>query len=138
MTLLCTTQRGGLAPWYDLPAWETPVRRFFGETPAVDVRETDEAYTIDVELPGVPKEGIQIEAEGNVLTVTGERKREESKTEGIYHRVERWSGEFRRSFKVPDGFDTDKVGANLANGVLRVTLPKREEAKPKKIQVAVN
>jgi len=107
-------------------------------TPAVDVRESNDAYTFEIDVPGLAKEDIEIQAEGNVLTVKGERKPGQEPAEATRLRSERRQGRFERSFEIQDGFDTDKIGANLKDGVLRLTLPKREDAKPKSIKVDVN
>jgi HSP20 family protein len=106
--------------------------------PPVDVRESDDAYTFEVDVPGLTKEEIHIEAEGNTVTISGERKQEEKTSSGAFRRTERRYGRFERSFELGDGFDAGKIEAHLEHGVLSVTLPKRDEAKPKHIQVTVN
>lgn len=144
MSLVCYTNRGALAPWNPLRDLEKEVNGFLGLTPrtydwlpAVDFRESEETYTLDAEVPGLDKENIQIEVEDNVITLKGERKNEHEEQKEGYYRVERSYGRFERSFEVPGGFDGGKVEAKLENGVLHITLPKREEAKPKHITVNV-
>jgi HSP20 family protein len=138
MTLLCCTPRGMMAPWASWRGLEKELDQAAEWFPAVDVQETEHAYTFAVDLPGVAKDDVQIETEGNVLRIKGERKDGGQSAEGACHRLERRHGRFERSFEVPDGFNADQVVANLDNGVLLITLPKREEAKPKHIKVNVN
>lgn len=103
--------------------------------PAIDVRETAEAFIVEADVPGMKKDEVQIEVADNVLTVKGERwgQREENKKD--YHVAERQVGSFRRSVAIPGGFQHDKVNATFENGVLTITLPKHEEKKPRKIEV---
>lgn len=144
MSQLSYIPRGAAAPWNPLRELEQEMTGFFGLKPyaydwlpAVDFREEEDAYVLDAEVPGLEKDDLQIEVQDNAITLKGERKHEhEEKKEG-YHRVERSYGRFERSFEVPGGFDGGKVEAKLENGVLHVTLPKREEAKPKHITVNV-
>ncbi len=92
--------------------------------PNVNTRETNEAYHIEVELPGVKKENVDIKVDGNVLTISGERNvREEVKDED-YHRVESRYGLFSRSFTLPEKVDISKIEAQFSNGILEVTIPK--------------
>ena len=133
MTMLCCSPRGALGRGWELRGSEASAW-----TPAVDVRESNDAYTFEIDVPGLAKDDIQIEAEGNKLTVKGECKPEQELARATRLRTERRHGRFERSFEIEDGFDTDKIGANLKDGVLRLTLPKREEAKPKSIKVDVN
>jgi HSP20 family protein len=106
-------------------------------SPAVDLHETEEAYTLEADLPGLSKDDIQLSITDDVVTLKGSRtQKSEKKTEG-YHRVERVYGSFQRSFRIPGGIDAGKVDANFENGVLRVVLPKPEERKPRQIDVKV-
>jgi HSP20 family protein len=109
-----------------------------GWSPAVDIRETDQEIVLEVELPGVTREQVRVEVDDGILHLRGERKFEKEVKEENYHRVERSYGTFHRSFSLPDTVDPDKVAAELKDGVLQVRLGKREQAKPKQIQVAVN
>ncbi len=103
--------------------------------PAVDVKESDEALTVYVELPGVEKKDIAISLEDNVLTVTGQRTQSRDEDKESYHRVERTYGKFRRSFRLPANVEGDKVAAEFKDGVLSVEIPKAAEAKPRQIEI---
>lgn len=104
--------------------------------PAVDVKESQEALMFAFELPGLKKEDVEITVENNVLTVHGERKFEKETKKGEeYHRLERAYGAFSRSFTLPTGVQTDRVEANFADGILSITLPKQENARPRKIEI---
>lgn len=105
--------------------------------PSLDVSETDEAIEIKMDLPGIKREEIDVELRGDVLTIHGQRKEEieEGGPERRWHRVERRSGEFARSVRLPASIDLDRVEARCEHGVLTVTLPKSEEEKPKHIEV---
>ncbi len=105
--------------------------------PAVDIIERQNDYTIKAELPGVKKEDVKITVQNGVLTIRGEKKQEEEKKGENYHRVERSYGSFQRSFTLPNSVSSEKIEASYDNGVLSVTLPKVEEAKPKEIEVRV-
>jgi HSP20 family protein len=110
----------------------------YGWTPAVDVFEDTEGVTFKFDLPEVEGKDVDVRLEDGVLTVRGERKLErEDKREG-YHRIERAYGTFARSFTLPATLDAEKVNAEHKNGVLRIFVPKRAEAKPKSINVKVN
>jgi HSP20 family protein len=93
---------------------------------------------LTAEIPGVRKDDLDIRVENNTLTIRGERKREQEAAKESYHRVERLYGTFSRSFSLPSTVDNEKVNAEFKDGVLKVTLPSREEAKPRQIQVQVN
>ena len=107
-------------------------------TPLCDIYETDKEIVLKVELPDVKKEDVSVLLENNVLTLRGERRFEENTERENYHRVERHYGEFMRSFSLPMFVDATKIDAGFKEGVLTVTLPKHEEAKPKHINVKVN
>ncbi len=104
--------------------------------PAVDIYENDDAFVATADLPGLKKDDIDVSIEDNVLTVSGERKFEKSDDQGIFRRVERSYGTFRRSFALPRGVDPSKVEAKFEDGVLSLTLPKSEMAKSRKIAVS--
>ena len=106
--------------------------------PPVDVYETNDSIVLKADLPDVKKEEVDISVEGNVLTLRGERKREKEVKEKDFYRSERSYGAFSRSFTLPGSVDADKIEADFAGGVLKVTLPKREESKPKQIKVKVS
>jgi HSP20 family protein len=105
--------------------------------PACDIYETPREIVVKAELPGLKKEEVSVSIENNVLMIGGERKFEEEVKRENFHRVERTYGEFLRSFTLPTFIDTTKILAEFKDGLLRVTLPKREEAKPKQIEVKV-
>lgn len=105
--------------------------------PACDIYETDKEIVVKAELPGLKKEDVFVSIENNVLMIRGERKFEEEVKRENFHRVERTYGEFLRSFTLPTFIDANKILAEFKDGLLMVTLPKREEAKPKQIEVKV-
>jgi HSP20 family protein len=107
-------------------------------TPPCDIYETDKKVVLKVELPEVMKEDVKVTMENNVLMLRGERKFEEETDRENYHRVERRYGEFMRSFTLPTYVDATKIDAEFKHGVLTVTLPKREEARAKQIDVKVH
>jgi len=108
-----------------------------GFMPPVDVRETDSMVIVEAELPGLDPKDVEIKVEGDVLVLQGERRNEkEEKTKG-YHRVERSFGMFQRQIELPYGTDPNKIEATYKNGVLTIEIAKKEEAKPKTIQVKV-
>lgn len=106
--------------------------------PAVDTLETDDALLLRADVPGVTPEDVDIEVHDNVLTLSGERKVETDVKEENFHRVERNFGSFRRRFTLPRTVDAEKIEASYHAGVLEIKLPKRPEAKPRQIKVAVN
>lgn len=106
--------------------------------PTMDIYEDKEAIKVYVDLPGMKKEDISINVEDNVLTVKGERKFEEENKKKNYYRIERSYGTFRRSFALPNNVDTGKIAANMKDGILTVEIPKKEEAKPKEIEIKVS
>jgi len=113
---------------------ETPAVDF---VPAVNTREADDAYYIEVDLPGVKKEDISIDVDDNVLTISGERKVEEARKEEEFYRIESVYGTFERSFTLPEDVDADKIEAEARDGVLTVKIPKAQiiEKAPKKIEI---
>ena len=103
----------------------------------MDIYENEGNLVLKAELPGIEPKDVDVRVENNVLTLRGERKFEAEVKREQYHRVERAYGTFSRSFTLPNVVDTEKIKAEFKDGVLRVTLPQREEAKPKQIQIAV-
>ena len=103
--------------------------------PAVDVHEDDEALVLRAELPGVKQTDIDIQIDGNVLTLKGERKLEAEQKGRRYHRVERSFGTFVRQFQLPTNVDAQAIDANLEQGILTLRLPKKAETKTRKIEV---
>jgi len=106
-------------------------------TPAVDIAEHDDEYLVKVELPGVNKDDVKLTLENNILTIRGEKKQEKETKKENYHRVERSYGTFQRSFTLPAAVKAEKIDASYKDGILIVSLPKAEEAKPKQIEVKV-
>jgi HSP20 family protein len=105
-------------------------------SPAVDIFETENEVVIKAELPGLQPEDIDIKLENNVLMLKGERRFEKETKNENYHRVELSYGNFTRSFSLPAFVDDSKVHAEYKNGLLRVVLPKKEQAKPKEIKIS--
>ena len=105
--------------------------------PPVDIYETEDAIVLKAELPGVDAKDVEVRVEDNTLYLKGERKFEKEVKEQNYHRVERSYGSFARSFSLPNSIDADKVKAEFKDGLLTLTMPKREEAKPKTIKIDV-
>jgi HSP20 family protein len=106
-------------------------------SPAVDIFETENELVLKADVPDVDLKDIDVRVENQTLTVAGERKFVQQESGQGYHRIERSYGTFTRSFAVPSVFDTEKIAAAYKNGVLTVTLPKKEAAKPKQIKVEV-
>lgn len=104
--------------------------------PSVDIYETKDAICVRAELPGVEKDAVSVAVKEGVLTLRGERKFEKEVEEENYHRIEREYGTFHRSFTLPSSVDEEKVTARMKDGVLEVNLPKKEQAKPKQIEIA--
>ena len=105
--------------------------------PAVDIYETENELVLKADLPDVELKDIDVRVENQTLTISGERKFEKKDTTKGYHRIERSYGTFVRSFSLPNSFDTETIGAEYKNGVLSVTLPKKETAKPRQVKVEV-
>ena len=105
--------------------------------PAVDIYETENELVLKADLPDVDLKDIDVRVENQTLTIAGERKFETQESTKGYHRIERNYGSFVRSFSVPNTFDTENIAAEFKNGVLSVTLPKKEAAKPRQVKVEV-
>lgn len=103
--------------------------------PAVNIRETDHAFFVEAELPGMTKEDIDITLENNILKLSGERRFEKDVSEKNYHRVERSYGNFLRTFSLPSEVEAEGVKASFKDGVLTIEIPKAEQAKPRKIAI---
>lgn len=106
--------------------------------PSVDISETDAAYLIKGEIPGVRKEDVKVTLQDGMLTIQGERKQEKEEKNKKFHRVECSYGNFVRSFRVPDDADESAAKAEFKDGMLNVTLPKSAKAKPKSVDVAIS
>lgn len=105
--------------------------------PAVDIKETAESFQIDAELPGLNKDDVKVTVQDGVLSIQGERKKEDETSDDKHHRIERVYGNFIRRFTLPDNVDENSIRASFKNGVLHLTLDKTEPAKPRAIEVDV-
>jgi len=140
------------APFRDLVSNQDRFNQLFNETfarafgdqeptsrawvPAVDIYETAENLVLQAELPGINPDDVEIQMEDNTLYLKGMRKFEKEVKEENFHHVERSYGTFSRSFALPGSIEADKVNAEYKNGILTLTMPKREEAKAKKIKIS--
>ena len=106
--------------------------------PAVDISEDDNGYSIHADLPKVDKDNVTVTFADRVLTIEGERISEEKSESAKVHLVERYSGRFVRSFRMPEDADGESIKASFKDGVLTVQIPKREETKPKSIEISVD
>jgi HSP20 family protein len=104
-------------------------------TPSVDIYETENSIVLTAEVPGVDENNIEIKIEDNTLALNGERIFEKETSEENYHRIERSYGSFYRSFTIPRNVDQEKIKAEHDNGVLRITMPKKPDSKPKTVKV---
>jgi len=141
-----------LEPFRGFPTFQDQFNRLFNESfrnhgdesalttwaPAVDIYETPNELVVKADLPDVNEKDIDVRVENNLLTIHGERKFEKSVSEENFLRVERTYGAFSRSFSLPNTVNSEAIGAQYKNGVLTVTLPKREESKPRQVKVTVN
>jgi HSP20 family protein len=103
--------------------------------PRFDVKETQDAYVINADLPGVKDEELNVSLNGNLLSISGTREEEHREEGESYYAMERSHGSFARSFTMPDGVDAESVTADLKQGVLTVRIPKKPEAQPKRIAI---
>jgi len=134
---------------YDRGAWRSPFRTnwslepfFHGEVrwpaiPTVDVAETEGAYKVTAELPGMDEKDVDVTLASNILTIKGEKTEEKEETKPDYHVQERHFGAFERHFPIPDGVETAEIEATFKNGVLTVVLPKKAEAKKPEQKIEV-
>ena len=106
-------------------------------SPRVDISETKDAVHLNAELPGMKPEDVKITLSEGTLTLRGEKKRKDEANEHNFHSIERTHGEFVRQFALPANLDEDAIEANFVDGVLQITIPKREPAKPKEREVKI-
>ncbi len=118
-------------PFAELGAGRTEM----GFVPSFEVKETSDAYMFKADLPGIKDEDLEISLTGNRLTVSGKREEEQRNEEDRFYAYERSYGSFSRSFTLPEGVDPDHAEAGLSQGVLTVSVPKKPEVKPKRIEV---
>lgn len=137
-------------PFRDLVSMRTDLdhlfNTFFGNrieekegfwSPVLDIEENNGNLIVKAELPGMKKDDIKVSVRDNILTISGERKQETETKDKTFHRIERCYGEFHRVITLPSEVDADKVKASYKDGILNITLPKPESAKPKQIDVEV-
>jgi HSP20 family protein len=122
----------------DADLFDRPFTRENLWTPAVDIEEDEKHYLVTMDLPGLDKKEVDIKLNGDVLTVSGEKKNEVKEEGKNYHRLERFYGKFQRSFRLNNDVNREQIEATFKNGVLRLSLPKTEKAQPKQIEVKVN
>ena len=135
-------------PFRDLMTVQDEINRLFGRTygnrdagdfaawaPAVDIHETTDSFVIDAELPGIDPDKVDISVEGDTLTLRGERQSVQESDADTFHRVERRFGSFARSIVLPQTADSERIEAAFDKGVLTITVPKAERAKPRRIEV---
>lgn len=140
-------------PWRDFETLQDRINKLFDRTlrtfypeveeelergtwsPAVDICEAEDSFLVKADLPGMNKDDIQVDLKDSTLTIKGERRFEDKVSRDNYIRVEREYGTFTRSFTLPQNVDADKIKAVYKNGVLELTIPKKEEAKAKQIKV---
>ena len=111
----------------------SPSQAFF--RPSTEIKETDDSFNVNISVPGIKKDEIKIELNNGVLEVSGERKTEKTENKEKYHLSEISYGKFTRRFQLPDNVDTDKIDASVEDGILRLSIPKLEEVKPRQIDV---
>jgi HSP20 family protein len=104
-------------------------------SPAVDIFETEEEIVVKAEIPGMERNDITLHLENNVLTLKGERRFEKETKEENYHRIERSYGSFSRAFSIPSMVDEERIRAEYKDGVLKIVLPKKAQARPKQIRI---
>jgi len=150
MAIIRWKDRDAYDPWKDLKNLQKEINNLFdfgnlpastglfdrSFSPAIDVIENTNDYTVTCELPGLEQKDIDVSIASNVLTIKGQKKDEHEEKKAKFYKKESWSGSFQRTLPLPMTVEVDKIKAELKDGMLKVTLPKKEEAKPK--QIAVN
>jgi len=123
----------------NFPMWFGKTAESMGDTwtPSVDIIEKDDSWVFKAELPEVNPDDVHVTVEEGILSIKGSRKFEEEVSEGNYTRFERHYGSFERRFSLPSGIDSENITANYRHGVLTLSVPKKEEAKPKPIKIEV-
>jgi HSP20 family protein len=144
MALIKYSPFADFEPFAGLRAFEDTVNRLFATpnvrpwVPPVDIRETEQELIVKADVPDMKFEDIDVRLENGTLTLRGERKFDQEKDSGGWHRVERSYGSFERVFTLPDTINAEAVKAEYKNGVLTVTLPKKEVARPRQVKVQVS
>ena len=131
------------SPWSILRDIQDDVNQIFERntghwSPRVDITEQKDKFCVIADLPGVDPKNIHVSIEGNILSIQGERKSEERKEEKGYTRIERFSGSFHRQFSLPNNINPGKIEADYKNGVLELSIPKKEPNVPQKIDVKID
>ncbi len=122
---------------FDIAPSRRPEATFVAAAPAMDVAETDNAYEVTAELPGLDEKNVEVKVANGVLTIKGEKQEDKEEKNKDYYMRERSFGSFQRSFAVPDGVDGDKIEANFKKGVLSVTLPKSADAQKAEKKITI-
>ena len=124
---------GNVSSWFD----DLFVEPVFGRSvvPAVDVKETDSEYLMEVELPGLSEKDVEVKLDNTLLTISSRKEEKKEENKNGYIMRERRSSSFARSFVLPEGIDSEKISAEFKNGVLNLSFPKSPAAKPKTIEV---
>lgn len=141
-------------PWKELESFSNEVSRFFDSgfenlgikgvdygttwTPSVNIYEDENSYSVEADIPGVNKDDLNVDVDNNILTIKAERKSEDKIEKENYIRAESAYGTFARRLTIPETVDLTNIKAEYKEGVLKLTLPKKEESKPKKISIDVN
>lgn len=144
-----------LDPWSDFGTLQDRINRMFDDTfrtlsvtdreeiengswtPTVDVIEDKDKFIVKADIPGVKKEDLKVDVQDDTLFIKGEKKQEEKVEKENYIRVERSYGNFVRNFSLPANVDSSKINAKFTDGVLEITIPKKEEAKPKQVKISI-
>ena len=118
--------------------WNFPVRSKTNWSPPVDVKETDDSFTLTADIPGLTKKEVNVNVSDGIVSISGERKFENEKESDNYHYRERQYGSFLRTFNLPETVNEEKITANFKNGILYIELPKQEVALPKERQIKIS
>ena len=118
--------------------WNFPVRSKTNWSPPVDVKETDDSFTLTADIPGLTKKEVNVNVSDGIVSISGERKFENEKENDNYHYRERQYGSFLRTFNLPETVNEEKITANFKNGILSIELPKQEVALPKERQIKIS
>ena len=118
--------------------WNFPVRSKTNWSPAVDVKESDNSFTLTADIPGLTKKEVKVNITDGILSISGERKFEDEKESGNYHYRERRYGSFSRTFNLPETVNDEDISASFKNGILSIELPKHEVVLPKEREIKIS